>query len=317
MPVRKRGDRWQVRVALGDGRRLERTLPPGASRTDALDAEAHLRRQQVDVAAGRDPARLIDAALDRWEAGDARRLKSYQRDLRYRLAVLRQWTRGRSLDQIPDVAEQVRADGLASGLSAAGVNRYLAILRRVANLARDWGWTDKPLGSRVKLTPGEASRHVYLTAAQVRALMDGCRLPEVRDLILFAALTGLRRGEILRLTPENLRGGAIVLGSETKSGRPRVVPMPPQAARIAQERVPFTVGAPLLSKVFREAREAAGLPHVRLHDLRHTFASWLAQGGASMAVLRDLLGHSSLAVTSRYAHLARPDLAEAVERLRV
>lgn len=231
--------------------------------------------------------------------------------------MLRQWTAGRVLDDLPEAAAKLTADGIASGLAVASVNRYLAILRRVGNLAGDWGWTDKPLGRRVKLLSGEQARHVYLTAAQVRALMDGCRLPEVRDLILFAALTGLRRGEILRLTPADLRGGAVVLGSETKSGRPRVVPMPPQAARIAQERVPFTVGAPLLSKVFREAREAAGLPHVRLHDLRHTFASWLAQGGASMAVLRDLLGHSSLAVTSRYAHLARPDLVEATEKLRV
>src|SRR5690606_13855588 len=152
-------------------------------------------------------------------------------------------------------------------------NRYLAILRRVANLARDWGWTDKPLGSRVKLTPGESSRHVYLTAAQVRALMDGCRLPEVRDLILFAALTGLRAGAILRMTPELIRGDLILLDAQTKSGRPRAVPMPPQAVEIAARRVPFTIGISLLHKVFNEARIAAGLPHVHLHDLRHTFAS--------------------------------------------
>lgn len=244
-------------------------------------------------------------------------LKSYEKDLRYRLAVLRQWTAGRVLDELPDVAAKLTADGVASGLKPASVNRYLAILRRVGNLAGDWGWTDRPLGRRVKLLSGEQARHVYLTAAEVRRLVDACRLPEARDLILFASLTGLRRSEILRLTPENIRAGAVVLDAQTKSGRPRVVPLPEQAARIAQERLPFTIGAPLLHKVFNEARETAGLPHVRLHDLRHTFASWLAQGGASMAVLRDLLGHSSLAVTSRYAHLARPDLAEAVERLRV
>lgn len=316
MPVRKRGTRWQVRLPLGDGRRLERTLPPGASRADALAAEAHLRRQQVDIAAGRDPARLIDAALDRYEAG-SRGLKSYDRDLRYRIAALREWTGGRVLDEIPDVAARVQADGLASGLAPASVNRYLAILRRVANLCVDWGWTDVPLGRRVKLLPGEQQRHVYLSPEEVRRLVASCRLDEARDLILFAALTGLRRSEILRLAPDSVRGDVVLLTANTKSGRARAVPLPPQAAEIAARRLPFTIGAPLLHKVFDEARTAAGMPHVRLHDLRHTFASWLAQGGASMAVLRDLLGHSSLAVTSRYAHLARPDLAAAVEKLRV
>lgn len=147
--------------------------------------------------------------------------------------------------------------------------------------------------------------------------MNACRLEEARDLFLFAALTGLRRSEILRLTPEMIRGDLILLDAQTKSGRPRAVPMPPQAVEIAARRVPFTIGISLLHKVFNEARIAAGLPHVHLHDLRHTFASWLAQDGASMAALRDLLGHSSLAVTSRYAHLARPDLAQVVEKLRV
>ena len=91
--------------------------------------------------------------------------------------------------------------------------------------------------------------------------------------------------------------------------------MPPRAARIAAKRVPWTVGVRTLRRVFEAARDAAGLPGVRFHDLRHTYASWLVQGGASMASVRDLLGHSSLAVTSRYAHLSRPDLVAAVANL--
>ena len=59
------------------------------------------------------------------------------------------------------------------------------------------------------------------------------------------------------------------------------------------------------------------LPHVHLHDLRHTFASWMVRGDVPLAALRDLLGHSSLAVTSKYTHLARPDLVEATKKLRV
>lgn len=315
MPIRKRGDRYQVRVTVA-GRRVERTLPPGATRADALDAEAHLRRQQVDVAAGRRLDRTLDEALDRWEQTSACRLKSYQKDLRYRIRALREWTAGHALEEIPSVADRLKADGIASGLSAAGINRYLAILRRVGNLAVQWDWTDKPLGQRVVLLPGEKSRHVYLTPAQVKALVAACE-PEVGDFLMFAALTGLRRSEILGLAPENLVDGAVVLDAVTKSGKPRIVPMPAQAARIAQERVPWTVTPRTIRSGFERGKAAVGLSDVRLHDLRHSFASWLAQGGASLTAIRDLLGHSSLAVTSRYAHLARPDLVKATKKLRV
>lgn len=317
MPVRKRGDRWQVRVGAGNGRRVERTLPAGATRADAKTLEAALIRRTIEAASGRQPDRLIDEAINRWLKSGATALRSYQSDLRYRIAILREYTADQTLQQIPDVAERLKAAGGKAGLSAAAINRYLAILRRVANLAERWGWTDTPLGRRVELLPGESARHVYLTPAEVGRLADAARLEIVRDIVIFAALTGLRRSEILGLRPEQIRGGAVVLDARTKSGRPRIVPMPPEALEIAAQRVPWALGVPLLNKVFREARKAAKLPHVRFHDLRHTYASWLAQDGVSMAAIRDLLGHSSLSVTSRYAHLARPDLDAATKGLRV
>lgn len=316
MSIRKRNGRYQVRVRIGTGERIERTLPPGARLIDAQALETAIRQRKIDTAAGRQPVRLIDEAIRQWEP-QAKALKSWQKDLRYRVDVLRDKTAGKTLDELPEVAEQVRTEGLASGLTPAAINRYLAILRRLGNLAERWGWTDRPLGKRIQMLPGEKSRHVYLTPAEVRALMTACRDDEARDLILFASLTGLRRGEILSLTPANIVGHDVILGSVNKANKPRIVPMPPQARRIAAQRVPFGIGISLLNKVFREAREASGMPHVRLHDLRHTFASWLAADGVSMTAIRDLLGHSSLSVTSRYAHISRPDLTAATKRLRV
>lgn len=314
--IRKRGTRYQVRVPLGDGRRLERTLPPGASYRDACDAQDHLRRQQIDVAAGRNPARPLDSALDRYEAL-ARSLKSYEGDLRYRIATLRQWTAGRTLDDIPDVASKLAADGLASGLKPASVNRYLSILKRCANLALKWGWTDKALGARVEKLPGEESREVFLTREQVKALFEHCDTDEFRDFVTFVALTGLRRGEALRAQPGNLHDGHLVLPSRTKSGKPRFVALPPQAAEIAERRLPWKLELSPLRQEWERVRAAAGLPGLRMHDLRHTFASWMVRGSIPLTALRDLLGHSSLAVTSKYAHLARGDLVDATKDLRV
>ncbi|MGH9897133.1 MAG: tyrosine-type recombinase/integrase, partial [bacterium] len=66
---------------------------------------------------------------------------------------------------------------------------------------------------------------------------------------------------------------------------------------------------------FERARIAAGLPHVRFHDLRHSYASWLVQAGADLRIVKELLGHTTMQVTDRYAHLRTEDLESAVLRL--
>jgi integrase len=147
----------------------------------------------------------------------------------------------------------------------------------------------------------------------VRRLAGKAR-PILRDFIWFAALSGMRRGEILSLTPDSIIDGAARLAI-SKSGRARAVPLPQAALRIAKRRLPWQLTISNLNKLFREARESAGMEHVRLHDLRHTYASWLVQAGESLATVRDLLGHSSLQVTSRYAHLDLQHLRRAVARL--
>lgn len=312
MPIRRHGNRWQVRVSLGGGRRLERTLPPSAKRSDAAALEARLVRQRIALATGAGE-HSIDDALDRWLT-DAQALKSWQRDLRYRVGIIRQYTAGRSLDELPAVADKIKAKGQKEGLTAAAVNRYVSVLRRVGNLAERWGWTDLPLGRRVVMLQENSQRHVYLTPEEVGRLAQHAD-PLVADAIWFAVLTGLRRGEMLALRKDQVLGDLLALDAKTKSGRPRGVPMPPEAARIAQARVPWAIRYWELRDRFEAARKAAGLPHVRWHDLRHTYASWLAQSGQPMSAIRDLMGHSSLSVTSRYSHLAPDHLRAAVAGL--
>jgi integrase len=311
MPLRRHGNRWQVRISAGGGRRVEQTLPPGATRADALALEVALRRRQIDHAAGRRPQILIDEALAQWLPA-AQRLKSWGKDLRYRVEVVKSYTAGRAITELADVAAKFVKAGIAEDYSAAHINRHLAILRRAGRIAEQRGWVDR--APHIALLAGEAQRHVYLTPDQVRRLMKAAD-KLTADIILFAALTGLRRSELLQLTPDNIRDGAIVLNANTKSGRPRAVPMPAEAARIARQRLPFGISAPLLRKRFELARTAAGLPDVRFHDLRHTFASWLLHHGSSLADVRDLLGHSDSRVTDRYAHLAPSHLAKAVARI--
>lgn len=315
MSIRKIGNRWQVRVRTGRGRpRFEQTLPRGATREDARTLEVKVRREKINAAIGRKPEYLIEDALDQWEKTEARNLKSWDKDLKYRFDILRSRIAGKPLLELVEVSETIKIAGQKTGMSPAGINRYVALLRRLGNLAERWGWTDLPLGRRVTLLPEHSERHVYLEPEAVDKLARATD-PLTADMIYFAALTGLRLGEMLRLRPEQIRGSTLALDAQTKSGKPRGIPLPPQAVQIAAKRLPWGVGVPLLRKRFVAARTAAGMPTVRWHDLRHTYASWLVQAGQPLTAVRDLLGHSSLSVTTRYAHLAPAHLEAAVATL--
>lgn len=294
---------WNVRLQIG-GQRIQRALGPAARKEDALQLEAQIRREALDDRIGKAPARSLDEALARWIRDDASGLKDHAGHIAKARAI-RPHCAGRRLDQIVEAAESVKADGARSKLKPATINRRLAILRRIANLAHnEWGWLDRPLGQRIKLLPGETARHTYLTPDQVEHLAQCCRHAATATAIRLAARTGLRQSEILRA--DTIMDGCIVVDPETsKTGRPRLVPVPPDMDDI---KLPLGLTYATLRTYFEDARQAAGLAHVRFHDLRHTAASWWAQAGANLTILRDLLGHSTLAMTSRYAHLMTADL---------
>lgn len=263
---------------------------------------------------GRKPRYLICDVIDRWVESEAQHLKSWEAELQYRVRVLRAVTEGHYIEELPEVADKVKRTAQREGTKAATVNRLLSLLRRLGNLAERWGWTDKPIGRRVQLLPERSERHIYLTTAQVQALAKHARKP-VDDVIRFAALTGLRRSELLSLRPEQVQNGIIALTAATKSGRPRGIPITPEAEQIAHRILPVQISEHALWEAFKAAREKAGMPDVRFHDLRHTYASWLVQAGKPLTAVRDLLGHSSLLVTNRYSHLAPAHLVDAVSAL--
>lgn len=301
MAVYKRGDRWHYRFQVG-GRPFSGSAGAGASRAAAVQLEAQ-RRAQIAAESGGAAKHSVDDAIVRWLRDYAGRLKGAS-SLQSKVRAVVQHTHGADLLEIVEVAAKVRAAGVAANLSAATINRRLAILRRVANLAHEWGWLQSPLGQRIKLLPGEKARHVYLSPDQVERLASACSNPACALAIRLSARTGLRETEVLRAS--TIRDGCIEVAAETaKSGRPRLVPVPPDMPGLS---LPIGITYHQLRREFEAARAAAGLPHVRFHDLRHTAASWWLGTGSSLATVRDLLGHSSVAVTSRYLHLLPGDL---------
>jgi integrase len=191
----------------------------------------------------------------------------------------------------------------------------LAILRKIQNLAVDeWGWLDRPI-VKVRLLPEDNERHYYLTRAQVESLAFACSVKEVGLLIVFAAFTGLRKSEMFRVRSEHVVDGRLRIDARTKNGRPRTVPLHPRALAVA-EKLPFEAITPkILRTEWDAARTACKLKHIHWHDLRHTFASWLVQAGVSLLEIKDLMGHSTVKVTERYAHLAPNSTTAAIAKL--
>ena len=150
---------------------------------------------------------------------------------------------------------------------------------------------------------------------QLRAIRE-----ELRAAVIVALNTGLRLGELIGLTWERVDLSRGVIRLElTKSGRRREVPMNDASYRALVGLGPKGSGRVFKTRyiktAYNNAVETAQLDDVTFHTLRHTFASWAIMRGVTLKELQELLGHSSLAMTMRYAHLAPEHLRTAVSRL--
>ena len=208
---------------------------------------------------------------------------------------------------------------LEEGYSPLTVNRRLAVIKRVLNLAyKEWEWLDTPLGDKIKkCSEKDTAREYYLTEDEVAEILSHMRSPW-KEMVQLAAFTGLRQGNILNLQPEwwskpHLHIPGMYNGKRnTKNGKPLTVTVP-EFLHPWMEMLPWGVSLNSLRVEWEAAREKAGMPHIRFHDLRHTFASWMIQkGGMPLVVLQKIMGHSHVGVTEKYAHLA-PDYISAMD----
>lgn len=225
---------------------------------------------------------------------------------------------------------KMMTDMRAAGYAAGTCNRPVIFLRYMFNLASDWGIPriERNPAKKVQLFE-EAKRERYLSAFEMRALMDALKGDENQQAALaieLLLLTGGRRNEITQARWEHVNlEQKTMLVPLSKSGKPRTISLN-QAAVDLISNLPSRGESewlfpsprtgrpcPALYYPWVRVRERAGLKDVRLHDLRHSFASNLVNGGVSLYVVQQLLGHSSPATTQRYAHLQQDTLGKASE----
>ncbi|HXC40358.1 MAG TPA: site-specific integrase [Burkholderiales bacterium] len=223
---------------------------------------------------------------------------------------------------------------LSESAAPATVNRELKLPSAAVNIVRVELEVELPNPfEAVGLSEGEGRvRWISRQEATALVLAARGRWPHLSSFIELGLNTGCRRNELLALEWRRVdvdRGLLLFEARHTKSRRRRTVPLN-DAARRALDRLrdwvglhapgsPWVFGRPgggrlqTVQKGFKAACERAGVEDFRVHDLRHTCASWLVMAGVSLYVVRDLLGHSSITVTERYAHLAPEQVREAVQ----
>jgi integrase len=234
-----------------------------------------------------------------------------------------------SNQSIADLLSRLREAGYASGT----VNRVLVLLRFLFNLAKKWAvpGAGKNPTSGLKTAP-DVCRERFLTQEEAQRLLHALDADEnqvAAGAIKLLLFTGARRNEITHAKWEFVNWEKrTLLVPRAKSGRARSIQLNSAALELlrAISRIdgnafifpsPVTGRpSPSLHFPWRRIRERAGVSDVRLHDLRHSFASFLVNQGVSLYVVQGLLGHTQARTTQRYAHLANDTLSGAAEMIR-
>ena len=222
------------------------------------------------------------------------------------------------------------------------LKHYRDTLAVLFKSAIQWGWTaSSPLDGVNRITKIRNERTRYLSDEERKRLLDACKASDNEHLypvVVFALSTGARKSEILGLTLDDLdltRDTAIL--RDTKNGDTRAVPVVHHLRDLLEDQVetvnrfydeleatadtrwlfPRRDGQePIdIRKAWENARDAAKINDFRFHDLRHSTASYLAMNGASLVEIAEILGHRTLQMVRRYAHLSESHVKGVVKEL--
>lgn len=324
MSIYKKGENWYIDY-YAHGRRKREKI--GSSKKLA---ESTLAKRRVAIAENRfldikrvSKMRFNELADLYMELHSQPNKRSWKKSDMCSFKQLRGFFHGLKLHEITqELVEQYKVRR-AKVVSVATVNRELACLKHTFNKAIEWKKTDYNPAAKVKLFRENNARLRYLEKEEIKRLIENCN-SILRPVVILAIYTGMRMTEMLTLKWRDIdfrRGIIYVL--QTKNYEPREIPI----CNIVRETLigvrkhpdsPYVFckknGKPYgkLRKSFLQALEKSGILNFRFHDLRHTFASQFMMNGGDLNTLRELLGHKSLKMTLRYAHLSRDHKSRAM-----
>ena len=215
----------------------------------------------------------------------------------------------------------------------ATINRYMAALSHVFTIAvKEWEWMEDNPMRRITKFREPRGRVRFLSDEERHKLMEVCREssnPLLHLAVVLALSTGARKMEILSLRWENIDfKRKVITLHQTKNGERRLLPLAGYGLELLEEHAtrehkakdfvfPNKFGtAPVeLKKCWETALRKAEIEDFRFHDLRHSAESYLAMNGASSGEIAEVLGHKTLSMVKRYAHLSEAHTAGIVSRM--
>lgn len=312
--VYKRGETYHARISLIiGGQRVVFRQSTGATQYDAAVAWCTRRIEQIINSPLNTHEISLDAAAGRWWHEYAQYLNSAP-DFVYKIGNLLKLLNGDILlSQISKTMVNAMVDRLrARGNAPSTINRYLCVLSAICRRARD-NWEChtpdfKILSFRLR-EPRENIKY-FTDMAEIQKLVDAA--PEhLRPIIWCALYTGLRRMRVLTLKWDQIDWANNQIIYMGKDNRPHAVPMA-MPLRIMLENMPrvceyvFTYHGKQIKDIkhaWHTAFDRAKIPYRSFHALRHTTATWLLQRTGNLRIVQNVLGHSNISVTTKYAHL--------------
>lgn len=211
--------------------------------------------------------------------------------------------------------------------SGSSVNRERALLSMVFSIAITHGYCESNPCKGVKRFKEDGGRKRVLSRDEEKLLMEMLmvRQPDLRPIAIIALGTGMRRGEIMGLNWKDIdfeKGLIYLHAGKTKSGKARVAPMNSdvratlfELREVKSEGQIFPFNADSVSYRFSILCDKLGMPDVTLHTLRHTFDTRLIERNVNPFVVKELMGHATLAQTSHYSHVSVMEMQQAVKTL--
>jgi integrase len=341
MAIRKRGETWVIdyydpsgkRIVKGGFKRRKEAKQEEAARLEAMDKGTYYEKATQYTTTF---AKLVGVYVENFK-----HQPSYARSKKYMIETLAAEFSNRLLSKITYKDLETFRNRFQQTLSPTGkirrvatVNRYMACLRHMMTKAVTWDMVaQNPFQKGESLQLQENNERTrFLTEEEISKLLAECPTvaakrvggkfvvgPQalyLKDFIIVAINTGMRKGEILSLKWEQIKGGLIYL-TDTKSNKPRQIPINDDLAEcfksIKQKQQLGTKyvicgedgkGLADIKTAFAGAVRRAQIEDCRPHDLRHTFASHYLMRGGNLGALQKILGHSNIRMTMRYSHFS-------------
>lgn len=316
----KRRFRWTFeRVIEGERIRKTKLLPAGVT---AAEADKIAREWEAEIYAIATGARKPVVTIGECVRKHITDKQGEWKDAEARVRILEKWRveyDDAPADELHDwsvtfigyLRSSRNHDGTPKRpLTDASIRNILAYIRAAVKYMHKIGKIEHDNTKRMVFPAVNNERHAYPQRADMLRIARLCQNREVRAAILIAFYSGMRRSEILRAKVTK-KGFSL---ADTKNGTPRIVPVHRKVSVWAR-RVKFTISDVHFSDVWDRARIAAGLPHVRFHDLRHGAASEMINAGVDLYTVGAVLGHKSMVSTKRYSHLVTDRLSAAVDKI--